>query len=182
MTHLSRGKAAVAAAISALVALAGGTPASAQAACASAAAVPQRGELAAARAATLCLINHERRVRGLAPLKADRRLARAATRYSRQMVRLSFFDHVGPRGSTMHQRVEAAGYTPWRRLGENIAWGAGSLASPARIVARWMRSPGHRRTILDAELREIGIGIARGAPQPVGDLPAATYTTDFGAR
>jgi len=182
MTHLRRGKAAVAAAISTLVALAGGAPATAQAACASAAAVPQRGELAAARAATLCLINRERRAHGLAPLRADRRLARAATRHSRRMVRLSFFDHVGPGGSTMHKRVEAAGYTRWRTLGENIAWGAGPLASPARIVAAWMRSPGHRRTILDARLREVGVGVARGAPRAVGDMPAATYTTDFGAR
>ncbi|HWV85069.1 MAG TPA: CAP domain-containing protein [Capillimicrobium sp.] len=183
MTHLGRGTAAVAAAISTLVALGFSTPASAQAACASAAAaVPQRGEIAAARAATLCLINRERRAHGLAPLKADRRLTRAATRYSRQMVRHGFFDHVGPGGSTMYQRVEAAGYTRWRTLGENIAWGAGPLASPARIVASWMRSPGHRRTILDARLREVGVGIARGAPQWNGDMPAATYTTDFGAR
>ena len=30
-------------------------------------------------------------------------------------------------------------------IGENLAWGAGALATPGRIVNAWMRSPGHRR-------------------------------------
>ena len=180
MTHL--GRVVMTAVAAAAVAVIPAAPAHARAACAGASALPQQSRLAKVRAATLCLINAERRERGLPPLRADRRLSRAATRHSQRMVRLRFFDHVGPRGLTMAQRVEAAGYTGWRRLGENIAWGSGSRSAPARIVADWMRSPGHRRTILDARLREIGIGVARGAPQPVGGLPAATYTTNFGAR
>ena len=183
MTQLGRGRAAVAAAgVMAILSLAGSGPASAQAACAGASAVPDHAALAKARAATVCLLNEQRRAHGLAPLKVHRRLTRAATRYSRLMVRRGFFDHVGPGGSTMYERVEAAGYRRWRTLGENLAWGAGPLASPARIVADWMRSPGHRRTILDRRLREVGVGIATGAPEPVGRTPAATYTTNFGAR
>jgi uncharacterized protein YkwD len=45
-----------------------------------------------------------------------------------------------------------------------------------------MHSSGHRRNILDRDLREIGIGIAPGAPLDVGGQRAATYTTDFGRR
>jgi uncharacterized protein YkwD len=46
-----------------------------------------------------------------------------------------------------------------------------------------MHSPGHRRNILDPRFRDIGIGIALGAPVDAGaSLPGATYATDFGAR
>jgi uncharacterized protein YkwD len=67
-------------------------------------------------------------------------------------------------------------------LGENIAWGSGELASPAAIVRSWMHSSGHRRNILDGGFRNIGIGVASGAPADVQGQPAATYTTDFGSR
>jgi uncharacterized protein YkwD len=45
----------------------------------------------------------------------------------------------------------------------------------------WMNSPGHRANILSASFREVGIGVALGAPR-VGDHPAATYATEFGSR
>jgi uncharacterized protein YkwD len=46
-----------------------------------------------------------------------------------------------------------------------------------------MASPGHRANILRAAFREIGIGIAPGAPVVglSGD-PAVTYTNEFGTR
>ena len=46
-----------------------------------------------------------------------------------------------------------------------------------------MHSPGHKANILTPSYRDIGIGIALGAPAKLPDgMPAATYTTDFGAR
>jgi hypothetical protein len=67
-------------------------------------------------------------------------------------------------------------------IGENIAWGEGSYATPAAIVGSWMQSVYHRANILSASFAEIGIGIAPGGP--VGSSPpnAATYTTNFGSR
>jgi len=44
-----------------------------------------------------------------------------------------------------------------------------------------MRSSGHRRNILNARFRDIGIGVVAGAPARVLGA-AATYTTDFGFR
>jgi uncharacterized protein YkwD len=98
------------------------------------------------------------------------------------MVRQRFFDHVSPGGSTMAQRIKRTNYLDGRRgwsLGENLAWGSGSLATPAEIVDGWMHSAGHRRNILDAGFREIGIGIALGSP--TGGA-GATYVNDFGSR
>jgi uncharacterized protein YkwD len=156
---------------------------SAQAAgCAHADTQPTATNMARMRTATLCLLNQQRKAAKLAPLRASSPLQKAASGFSHQMVREDFFDHTAPDGTTFDQRIEAAGYGGFRTLAENIAWGSGSLSTPSNIVDGWMHSPGHRRNILDANLRDIGIGIAPGAPQGDGGQKAATYTTDFGAR
>ncbi|HEV3002144.1 MAG TPA: CAP domain-containing protein, partial [Solirubrobacteraceae bacterium] len=67
-------------------------------------------------------------------------------------------------------------------VGENIAWGSGTLSSPAGIVAAWMASPGHKENLLNPTYREIGIGIVPGSPRSPEMAGAATYTTDFGTR
>jgi uncharacterized protein YkwD len=135
--------------------------------------------VAGARSATLCLLNLERAHRGLRPLRSDSRLQLAATAYSRRMVRQHFFDHVGPDGSTLRQRIATAGYGGWTSIGENLAWGSGSLGTPQKIVGDWMQSPGHRANILQPAFRQIGIGVARGAPLSAVSGTAAVYTTDF---
>src|SRR5438128_1825537 len=68
-----------------------------------------------------------------------------------------------------------------RRLRENIAWGSLDWATPRAIMRSWMNSPPHRANILNRSFRDIGIGVARGAPVS-GVSNAATYVTDFGAR
>lgn len=136
----------------------------------------------------LCLLNKERSQRGLAPLRADARLAKAARRHSNDMVQRRFFDHTAPGDVTFVERIERQRYTAGSRgwsVGENIAWGTGSLATPAQIVRSWMRSPGHRKNILSPQFREIGIGVARGVPvagAANGKHDGATFTTDFGTR
>jgi uncharacterized protein YkwD len=82
----------------------------------------------------------------------------------------------------MPQRIKRTNYLRGARgwtLGENLAWGTGSAATPARIVSAWMHSPGHRRNILDRRYREFGIGLALGAPT---GGPGATYVNEFGRR
>ena len=69
--------------------------------------------------------------------------------------------------STMVDRIRGAGYAKRDRgwaLGENLAWGTGGLATAARDPRAWMNSPGHRANILKRAYREVGIGIALGAP------------------
>jgi uncharacterized protein YkwD len=165
----------------ALLALAGPSPA--VAACPGEHGLPAADTTGQARKATLCLLNAERRRHGAPRLRQNARLRRAATRHSRAMVRERFFSHVAPSGSTMVGRIVTAGYRRWASLGENIAWGSGSLAAPAAVVRSWMDSPGHRANLLDPRFREIGIGIVPGAPRtlPAGQS-GATYTTDFGVR
>jgi uncharacterized protein YkwD len=144
---------------------------------------PTAGNLAVVRSAILCLHNQVRARHGLPRLKENRRLRKAAAGHSASMVRGRYFDHTDPNGVTFVQRVMSAGYVHpnqgWT-LGENIAWGSGSLATPAAIMKAWMKSPDHRANILRRSYREVGIGIVVGVPTSGGT--GATFTADFGAR
>jgi uncharacterized protein YkwD len=157
----------------------------AHAACSGADAMPSGSNAAKVRHATLCLLNAQRTAHGLGKLRANGRLRRAAAAYSRLMVADDFFSHVSPAGSTPQSRIESTHYLDGARswsIGENIAWGTGSLATPRGIVRSWMHSPGHRANILNGDFREIGIGIAHGVPVHIRAARGATYTTDFGSR
>lgn len=130
--------------------------------------------------ATLCLLNAERRARGLRPLRLDRKLNRAARGHANDMVAKRYFAHESKSGATFATRIKRSGWTKSRRsytMGENIAWGGGSLATPREIVRGWMGSAGHKANILDRGFRYIGIGIANATPQGGS---GATYATDFG--
>ena len=171
------------------VALALGTGAAAgaaaTAACADATLRPTSENLDRVRAATLCLLNAERAKHDLPALAANDRLAKAAQKYSAKMVRDRFFAHVCPRGTTLKSRLRSVKYVNKAvrdyALGENLAWGSGSLSTPRSIVRSWMRSAPHRRSILNGRFRDVGIGVAPGAPKSVRGR-AATYTTEFGYR
>ncbi|MDP1849472.1 MAG: CAP domain-containing protein [Solirubrobacteraceae bacterium] len=158
-------------------------PAAQAATCAGADVSPAAASIGTAKAAVLCLLNHQRAARGLAPLVGEASLESAATRYSRTMVQERFFAHVSPSGQTLRQRLAAyIGSARDFTVGENLAWGEGARATPASIVRGWMNSDGHRANILNGAFTEIGIGIVPGSP--VGSLPtgSATYTTHFGSR
>jgi uncharacterized protein YkwD len=152
--------------------------------CANANVAPSAGNLPTVRAAVLCLHNRERSARGLAPLREHRRLRKAAESHASDMVAGGYFSHDAPSGEDMVDRILGTGYARgagWS-LGENIGYGTGPLATAAQIHRAWMRSPGHKANIVKAQFREIGVGIALGAPVDAQGLAGATYTADFGVR
>lgn len=140
-------------------------------------------KLKRAAQATRCLLNRERRSRGLAPLRTNRAQRIAAVGQTKTMLRKRCFSHHCPGEPDLTTRLTRSRYLPcacsWS-IGENIAWGSGPLSAPRRIVASWMRSPGHRANILNGRFRHIGVGIGRGSP--TGTAAAATYTTTFGSK
>ncbi|HET8952653.1 MAG TPA: CAP domain-containing protein, partial [Solirubrobacteraceae bacterium] len=84
-------------------------------------------------------------------------------------------------GETMVDRIMASRYASPRlgwALGENLAWGTGTLATPRAIMKAWMDSPGHRANVVKRAYREIGLGIVIGVPSDRDN--GATYTADFG--
>ena len=147
--------------------------------------VPTRSNSARIEAATLCLVNVQRARHGERALRPNADLGRAAAAHSQDMVDRNYFDHTSPGGQTLLDRIKASTYLPPRAgyvLGENIALGTMQLATPAAIVDGWMKSPGHRANILNADFRDSGLGVVARAPQRYSQgQRGATYTQQFGA-
>jgi len=139
------------------------------------------GTLQRVSRATFCLMNAERRKRGLPALKQEGRLAAASVGHSKDMVVKRYFAHASPSGPKLVARLRAAGYIPrvgrWV-VGENLAWGAGLIARPKAIVAGWIASPAHRRNLLSPSFSSVGMGVVLGSP--TGVAGGVTFTTDFG--
>ena len=149
--------------------------------CENAEASPSGVGESALRAAILCLHNQIRAERNLPLLRENSRLRRAASAHASDMVSRGFFEHTTPDGVTMVERIMATRYASPRvgwAIGENLAWGTGSLATPRAIMKAWMDSAGHRANVVKRTYREIGIGVVTGVPSDRG--AGATYTADFG--
>ena len=175
---IRRRAAACPAALTILLAL-GAAPAPAASRCHGATAAPGSLSRAGRQAAVICEINRIRRRHGLAAVSADARLTRMAGRYARAMVSRGFFSHVGPGGTTLTDRLRAAGYRG-RAAGEVLAWGQGRYATPRAAVRSWMRSPPHRRVLLGRGYRDVGVGVALGNPSRASMRGSATYAANFG--
>jgi uncharacterized protein YkwD len=147
--------------------------------------MPEPANIALVRAAVLCLINRQRAQHGETPLAPDAQLEQAAEAHAQEMVSANYFDHVSPSGLTPVGRIRATGYIPSPMvgyvIGENLAWGTLSLATPETIVAAWLASPGHLANILESQYRDTGVGVAPQAPPMLaGGSPGATYAQEFG--
>jgi uncharacterized protein YkwD len=157
----------------------------ASATCPNSTLVPEASNVESIRASIFCLINRERARNGLQPLSANGHLQSSAQGHSNEMINEDYFAHVGPNGLSVSDRMRAAGYIYSRNIGydigENIAWGTLSLATPQEILEAWMASPDHRSNILDSNYRQTGIGIVASVPASMGEgQPGAMYTQDFG--
>ena len=142
---------------------------------------PKAENVAAIRAATLCLLNAQRARAGARPLTENPMLQLAAERHSLDMATRKFFEHRNPDGREPAGRILRTGYPPLL-VGENLGWGEVGKSTPASIVKLWMESPGHKANLLQPGYTEIGIGLAYEAPEPQPvPLQAAIYTTTFGA-
>jgi uncharacterized protein YkwD len=116
------------------------------------------GSNATLLAEVVAATNAERTRRGLVALNVEARLAGAAQAHSDDMARRNFFAHESPEGRSVADRVRAFGYR-YRVVAENIAAGQ---RTADEVVTGWMNSPGHRANILNAEVRQIGVGLAAG--------------------
>lgn len=108
------------------------------------------------------LINSERAKMGLSPLVWDGEICQVARHHSDSMGRLNFFDHEGPDGTNLLDRVTARGIM-WKSMGENIAYNQGHDDPAASAVDQWMHSPKHRANILRGNYTHSAIGITRTA-------------------
>jgi uncharacterized protein YkwD len=165
-----------------LAAAAASSPAAAASPCAHASASPAKVSSASASRALRCLLNRERARHGLRAVRFEPRLQRAARAHAADMAARDYFSHVSPEGSTLDDRVRRTGYLDrvarWT-IGEAIAWGARRLGSPRAILRGLLDSPPHRAILLDPSFRDVGVGVAHGAPMR-GLRGALTFALDFG--
>lgn len=125
--------------------------------------------------AVLAAANKERTQRGLHALRVNTALTKAARAHVRDMAHHSYFSHTSLNGASFSARARAFGYsmtgcTSWR-TGEVLARATegSAAATPRQVVARWMRSPSHRKVLLTPSFRDVGVGIhTAGSWQYVG--------------
>lgn len=116
-------------------------------------------DVAAVRAEMLRSTNDARREAKRPPLRLEPRLAQCAQRYADLMLARSHYGHTGPDGDSVRERAEAAGYTAYQALGENLAEGQWTVAE---VMDGWLHSPAHRENLLSAVFTEVGFGVAYG--------------------
>jgi uncharacterized protein YkwD len=116
-------------------------------------------------------LNLVRAAHGLAPLRYDPRLQRAARAHSRDMLATGVFQH-GAFGARMLQFDVRGSLT-----GENLAWGNGPFGTANGIVRAWLASPEHRANLLRPAFTRIGIGDLVGPF--LGYRGAHVVTADF---
>ena len=132
----------------------------------------QARALTGSESSLLTTMNAVRKARGLAPLRVDFRLTRAARGHSADMMRRQYFAH----GSVAGRALRAGAHGPL--FGETLAWATGITAQ--WVVDRWLASPSHRAVLLRPGFRRVGIGIVFGTF--VGHGNAGVVTADFAGR
>ena len=107
------------------------------------------------------LTNLKRREQGLAPLRWNRELSKAARWFAKDSVDTQpnpYCGHTDTEKGSPGDRILAHHYTNAMSWGENVVCG---LAAPEAAVTGWMNNEGHKQNILQAMYREIGVGYYR---------------------
>lgn len=129
--------------------------------------------------AILCLVNQERTKRGLKALRSNKKLAKAAKKHTKQMVKTNCLDHQCGGEPNLQGRIR--GYLSGARqyaYGEDV----GCATTAAKMVSRWMGSPLHRANILNKKFKDAGVGSSQGRVSSRCSKNYATFTIVFGFR
>jgi len=150
-------------------------------------ATPQpAGHSTPAARAVLAEVNVVRTAHSLRPLRLSPHLSAAAGQHSAEMGERGYFQHESFDGTSFWKRVRhyygSRGYRYWS-VGENLLWSSTAL-TPAAAVSMWMKSPPHRRNLLNRHWRQIGLAVRQfgAAPGTFQGLPVTIITADFGLR
>jgi len=103
-----------------------------------------------------CRCGNDRMPAAKGPVRWNPKLAKAAYAHARWMKHVGVFSHTGYGYSSVDSRVLGVGYG-FRVVGENIAAG---YDNAAEVYEGWLNSPGHCRTMQNADVTEIGIARA----------------------
>src|SRR6266571_3924297 len=129
----------------------------------------QARSLTSSEASLLQGMNSVRTSHGLAPLRVDVRLLRAARGHSADMMRRQYFAHGSVAGRALAQGARGPIF------GEDLAWAKGITAN--WVVNAWLASPSHRAVLLRPGFRRVGVGYSFGTF--IGHGGAGVVTADF---
>ena len=114
----------------------------------------------------LKIVNAERAKKGIKALTLASDVSNCARVKSEDMRDRKYFSHQSPVYGNPFEMLKHFGIK-YKTAGENIAKGQ---KSPEAVMNAWMNSEGHRKNILNANFKEIGIGY-------VSDSKGTTYWT-----
>jgi uncharacterized protein YkwD len=131
-------------------------------------------------------MNALRREHGLAPLRLSAGLTSAARKHSTDMATRGYFSHTSANGFSFDRRIARfypMGHKRYWSVGENLLWSSPNV-EPARALDMWLNSPEHRKNMLTARWREIGLAAVHvpSAPGTFGGREVTIVTADFGVR
>jgi uncharacterized protein YkwD len=134
----------------------------------------------------LANLNTLRRHHGLVPLRFSSGLAAAARHHSTDMASHGYFSHSSQNGSSFDRRIARFYPMGGRRfwsVGENLLWSSPNV-DPGGALTMWLNSPEHRKNMLSARWREIGLAAVHlaSAPGTFGGREVTIVTADFGVR
>lgn len=104
------------------------------------------------------MLNQLRVSKGRQALQVSPKLTKAAQLHAQDMVKKRYFSHTGKNGSTVGKRVKKQGYK-YCHVSENIASGQ---KTPAKVLADWQASSGHKKNNLSKKPAHVGAGFAGG--------------------
>ena len=134
----------------------------------------------------LAQINAVRRGHGLRALRLSPPLSAAAAQHSTEMASRGYFSHSSADGERFDNRIArfyALGSRRYWSVGENLLWSSPSVDG-AGALRMWMNSPEHRKILLTARWREVGVSAVHvaAAPGAYRGLEVTIVTADFGVR
>jgi uncharacterized protein YkwD len=142
--------------------------------------------MAALEQGVLADVNAVRHDHGLSAVRFSPKLAAAARAHSVEMAKRGYFGHDSANGSSFDKRIVR--YYPLRgtrywSVGENLLWSSPDVDATG-AVNMWLDSPEHRRILLSARWREIGLSAVHvtSAPGTYGGREVTIVTADFGVR
>jgi uncharacterized protein YkwD len=131
-------------------------------------------------------MNALRREHGLSPLRISSGLAAAARRHSTDMAKRGYFSHTSVGGTSFDRRIARfypmGGKRYWS-VGENLLWSSPDVDA-SKALDMWLNSPEHRKIMLTARWREVGLSAVHvpSAPGTFGGREVTIVTADFGVR
>jgi uncharacterized protein YkwD len=134
----------------------------------------------------LANVNLLRRQHSLPALRMSTKLTAAARSHSTEMAQRGYFSHDSANGSSFDKRISRyyslSGKRYWS-VGENLLWSSPDVSASAALDM-WLNSPEHKKILLTARWREIGLAAVhvQAAPGSYGGREVTIVTADFGVR